>query len=145
VRTPFTAWLLLFGLLLQSVAWALPAQRAGQALRLAHEVAHARDHGHHQHGESQGTLHGDVHGHGDEADDRADPALALDPAWPGGAPAEHGPHHTHASEAGQVQGLPVAHAPPGLKPAGGAPAPGVMAQPSSADPDGLLRPPQAPA
>ena len=85
-----TTWLLLFGLLLQSMAWALPAQRAEQADRLAHEVAHAMDHGHHQH-----------EGWGHEVD--AD--LLIDDGLDDG---QHGPHHSHAADGVQPQGLPLA-------------------------------------
>jgi len=127
VKTTLTTWLLLFGLLLQSVAWALPAQRAGQAERLAHQVAHALDHGHHQHHPHEGLGH-DV-----------DTALQLPGDLDEG---RHGPHHTHASEGSSFQGLPVAAPLTALVPSRSAPWARVAAQPPSADLAGLLRPPQ---
>jgi hypothetical protein len=131
VKPVLTTWLLMFGLLLQSVAWALPAQRAGQAERLAHEVAHAIDHGHHQH-----TVAHDELGHDVDAS-----LLVADEPHIG----EHGPHHTHAAESTQSQGLPVSSAESPLSlPAGAPPASGEVL-PVSADPDGLLRPPRAAA
>lgn len=140
VRSTLTTWFLLFGLLLQSVAWALPAQQAGQAEQLAHEWAHAIDHGHHPHDAdaahkySLSRLLGQLYSANGSWDHDRDAALDL---------GDHGPHHIHASEAGQVQGLPVPpqrpvlhlpHAPPGAL---------TLLPPSSADPDSLLRPPQA--
>lgn len=133
VKTALTTWFLLFGLLLQSVAWALPAQRAGQAERLAHQVAHALDHGHHPHG-----LPNEAQGHD------ADAALHLDADRDASlADASHGPHHTHASDGVQFQGLPVAaalHAPTLPR---GTPRAWTPDQPPSADLAGLFRPPQA--
>ena len=128
MKSALTTWFLLFGLLLQSVAWALPAQRAGQAERLAHEVAHAIDHGHHQQLDPQGAL---VHA--------LDPTLSLDDAEEGDA---HGPHHSHASEGVQFQGWPVAAALPAPPLPHCAPRAWTSVQPPSADPDGLLRPPR---
>lgn len=131
VKTALTTWLLLFGLLLQSVAWVLPAQRAELAERLSHEVAHALDHGHHQHPSSHDGL-----GHEVDAS-----LLIVDPQDGG----EHGSHHSHAAEGMQSQGLPVASAMLLLtSPAGATPAWG-EALPVSADIDGLLRPPRATA
>jgi hypothetical protein len=129
VKSALTTWFLLFGLLLQSVAWALPAQRAGQAERLAHEVAHAIDHGHHQHGNRQEALGHDL-----------DAALHLDDAVDEGT---HGPHHSHASEGVQFQGLPVAAALQATTLPRSAPRAWTPAQPPSADLADLLRPPQA--
>ncbi len=124
MKSVLATWFLLFGLLLQSVAWALPAQRAGQAERLAHEVAHAIDHGHHQH---------EAAGH------EMDATLLLDGARVDGS---HGPHHSHVSEGVQFQGLPVAAAQPAPTVPRSAPRAWTAVQPPSADPDGLLRPPQ---
>jgi hypothetical protein len=132
VKTTLTLWLLLFGLLLQSVAWVMPAQRAVQAERLAHQVAHAIDHGHHQHGQPHDAL-----GHD------ADPALHLDTDLNHAVDQGHlGPHHSHASESVQLQGLLVASAlaPPILPRS--APRAWTTVQPPSADLAGLLRPPQ---
>lgn len=126
VKTTLTTWLLLFGLLLQSVAWALPAQRQGQAERLAHQVAHALDHGHHQHGD-----------HGHDPDDN----LQLSPTADTGNHG-HGPHHSHASEGVQFQGLPVAAALQVLTLPRSAPRVWTALQPPSAHLAGLLRPPQ---
>ena len=127
MKSVLTTWILLFGLLLQSVAWAFPVQRAEQAERLSHEVAHAMDHGHHQH---------DGLGH------EVDAALLLDDALDDG---QHGPHHSHAADGVQAQGLPVADALSRVAPPAGAlPAWGEV-QPPSADPDGLLRPPRTTA
>lgn len=128
MKSALTTWFLLFGLLLQSVAWALPAQRAGQAERLAHEVAHAIDHGHHQHIDPHGVLGHDF-----------DPALVMVEAQSGD---DHGPHHSHASEGVQCQGLPVATALPAPTLPHSAPGAWTSVQPPSADPDGLLRPPR---
>lgn len=125
VKTTLAAWFLLFGLLLQSVAWALPAQRAGQVERLAHEVAHAIDHGHHQH---EVAVH------------EMDATLLLDDARVDGS---HGPHHSHASDGVQLQGLPVA---PVLEPLAlprSAPGAWTSVQPPPVDLAGLLRPPQS--
>lgn len=130
VKSALTTWLLLFGLLLQSVAWALPAQRAGQAERLAHEVAHAIDHGHHQHLDPHGALGHDL-----------DPTLLMSEAPDGD---DHGPHHSHASEGVQFQGWPVAAALPSPSLPRGAPRAWTSVQPPSADLAGLLRPPQPP-
>ena len=128
VKSVLATWFLMFGLLLQSVAWALPAQRAGQAERLAHEVAHAIDHGHHQH---QAAGH-DV-----------DAALLMDDAQDHGQDdGRHGPHHSHASEGVQFQGLPVAAALRAPALPRSAPRVGTSVQPPSADLAGLLRPPQ---
>jgi hypothetical protein len=129
VKTRSVAWLLLVGLLLQTLAWALPAGHAGQAQRLAHQVAHALDHGHHRHAEP----HAD-HGHD------IDTALLLEPEADIGP---HGPHHSHVSEGVQLQGLPEAYALAGLTLARVAPRAGSPLHPPSADPDGLLRPPQS--
>lgn len=129
MKSVLTTWFLLFGLLLQSVAWALPAQRAGQAERLAHEVAHAIDHGHHQHGAA---------GH------YVDAALLMDEALDHAQDeAPHGPHHSHASEGVQFQGLPVASAQPVLALPRSAPTAWTSGQPPSADLAGPLRPPQS--
>jgi len=125
VKSALTTWFLLFGLLLQSVAWVLPAQRTGQAERLAHEVAHAIDHGHHQH---------EAAGHD------VDAALLLDDTQDDG---NHGPHHSHASEGVQFQGLPAAAAQPAPTLPCCAPRAWTSVQPPSADPDGLLRPPRS--
>ncbi|MDP2222224.1 MAG: hypothetical protein Q8K34_18830 [Hydrogenophaga sp.] len=124
MKTTLTTWLLLFGLLLQSLAWALPAQRLGQAERLAHQVAHALDHGHHQHGDL---------GHDQDAN------LQLSPTADTG---NHGPHHSHASEGVQFQGLPVAAALQVLTLPRSAPRVWTGLQPPSAHLAGLLRPPQ---
>lgn len=124
MKSTLVTWFLLFGLLLQSVAWALPAQRAGQAERLAHEVAHAIDHGHHRH---------EALGHD------VDAALLMDEAQDGD---DHGPHHSHASEGVQLQGLPVTAALPAPTLPRGAPRAWTPVQPPSADPGGLLRPPR---
>ena len=129
MKSVLATWFLLFGLLLQSVAWALPAQRTGQAERLGHEVAHAIDHGHHQH-----------HGSHDETDhDDLDAALPTDSAPDD---VQHGPHHSHASEGVQFQGLPVAAALRAPALPRSAPRVGTSVQPPSADLAGLLRPPQ---
>jgi len=128
VKSFLATWILLFGLLLQSVMWALPAQRAGQAERLAHEVAHAIDHGHHQHLDPHGALGHDL-----------DPTLLMDDAPSGG---DHSPLHSHASEGVQFQGLPVTTALPVPTLPCGAPKAWASVQPPSADPDGLLRPPR---
>ena len=130
VKPVLTTWLLLFGLLLQSVAWALPAQRAEQAERLSHEVAHAIDHGHHRHNPH------DALGHDVDAE------LQMDAVNDDG---KHGPHHSHASEGVQFQGLPSAAALPAAFLPAGAPVARGEAQPPSADPDGLLRPPRTTA
>jgi uncharacterized protein involved in copper resistance len=126
-----TSWLLLLGMLLQSVAWALPAQRAEQAERLSHEVAHALDHGHHQHP-----------GMDDRRGHEVDEALLITGL---ADPGEHGPHHVHAAEGTQYQGLPVASPLPALALPAAAPPVSGEALPPSADPDSLLRPPQATA
>lgn len=124
VKTLLTIWLLLFGMLLQSVSWALPVQRAEQAERLAHEVVHGIDHGHHQH---------DAVGHDQ------DRSLQLDIAQDDG---HRGPYHAHVSDGVQQQGLPVVMAL--QSPALPCHAPRAMSDtiPPSADPAGLLRPPQ---
>lgn len=124
MKSFLATWFLLFGLLLQSVAWALPAQRAGQADRLAHELAHAIDHGHHQH---------EALGHDVDAALQMDDAQDLGP---------HGPHHSHASEGVQFQGLPVASALSAPTLPRSAPRVWASVQPPSADLAGLLRPPQ---
>ncbi|MBU4518223.1 MAG: hypothetical protein KJ677_02335 [Gammaproteobacteria bacterium] len=129
MKSVLTTWVLLFGLLLQSVVWALPAQRAGQADRLAHEVAHAIDHGHHQHLDPHGALGHDL-----------DPTLMMDDAPSGD---DHGPHHSHASEGVQFQGLPVAAALPVPTLPRSAPRAWTPVQPPSADPDSWLRPPRS--
>lgn len=118
-----TTWLLLGSFLLQAVLWALPAQRAEAADRLAHEVAHALDHGQHLH---------DNHGH------EVDAALLLDADQPK-------PVHSHASEGVQLQGLPQAASELLLLQARAAPLQGNSLAPPSAHPDGLLRPPRATA
>ena len=124
VKTVLTTWLLLFGMLLQSVAWALPAQRAELAERLAHEVVHGLDHGHHQH---------DAQGHDQ------DHSLQMDSVQDDGHP---WPHHSHVSDGVQLQGLPVVVAL--QSPALPRHAPRAMADamPQSADLAGLLRPPR---
>lgn len=127
MKTTLTTWLVLFGLLLQSAAWALPAQQAAQAERLAHQVTHALDHGHHPH---EGMSH--------EAD--ATLALPTDLAEP--AHGGHGPHHTHASEGVQFQGWPVTQPLAVLNFPRSAPQARAALQPPSADLAGLLRPPQ---
>lgn len=133
MKSALTTWFLLFGLLLQSVAWALPAQRAGQAARLAHQVAHALDHGHHQHGNPNEALGHDV-----------DAALHLDADRDASlAEDSHGPHHVHASDGAQFQGLPVASALPASTLPRSAPRAWTPDQPPSADLGGLLRPPQS--
>lgn len=129
MKSALTTWFLLFGLLLQSVAWALPAQRAGQVERLAHEVAHAIDHGHHQHGNPHEGLGHDL-----------DAALHLDDAVDEG---NHGPHHSHASEGVQFLGLPVAAALQATTLPRSAPRAWTPVQPPSADLAGPHRPPQA--
>jgi uncharacterized protein involved in copper resistance len=129
VKPALTTWFLLFGLLLQSVAWALPAQRTGQAERLAHEVAHAIDHGHHQH---------EAAGHD------IDVALLMDDTQDHAQDdGQHGPHHSHASEGMQFQGLPVVSAQPVPTLPHSAPRAWTAVQALSADPDGLLRPPRS--
>lgn len=130
MKSVLTTWFLLFCLLLQSVAWALPAQRAGQAERLAHEVAHAIDHGHHQHLDPFGALGHDL-----------DPTLLMEEAEDGN---DHGPHHSHASEGVQLQGWPEAAALPAPALPLGAPRAWKLVQPPSADLAVLLRPPQLP-
>lgn len=132
VKTALTTWLLLFGLLLQSVAWALPAHRAGQAERLAHQVAHGLDHGHHQHHSPQ-----DARGHDVDANLQLASDFTEAPAH-----ASHGPHHTHASEGAQFQGLPVAAPLAVLSLPRNAPRARAAVQPPSADLAGPLRPPQ---
>lgn len=131
VRTLPTVWLLLFGLLLQSLAAYLPAQQVEQLQRLVHERTHAVDHGHHTHHLPDAS--GLNTGH--------DTEMAL--MWEAVPEhADHGPHHSHASDSAQVQALPmsahlsVARLPTGVPPAGS------RIQPDSAVPDGLLRPPQ---
>jgi len=128
VKSIFVTWLLLFGLLLQSVAWALPDQRAGQAERLAHEVAHAIDHGHHQHLDPHGALGHDL-----------DPTLLMDDAQEDDG---HGPHHSHASEGVQFQGWPAAADLPAPALPRSAPLAWASVQPPSADLAVLLRPPR---
>ena len=129
VKSVLVSWCLICGLLLQSLAWAVPAERMDQAERLAHAVAHAIDHGHHQH---------DTLGHDDLG--------ATLPTEAGHeTPVGHGPHHVHASEGAQFQGLPVAAAlPPSALPRS---APRVVStvHPPSADLASLLRPPQSQA
>jgi hypothetical protein len=127
VKSILVSWFLIGGLLLQSLAWALPAERMDQAERLAHALAHAIDHGHHQH---------DTLGHDD-----------LGAALPTEAShknqVDHAPHHVHASEGGQFQGLPVAAAlPPSALPRS-APRARSAVHPPSADLAGLLRPPKS--
>lgn len=129
MRSTLTTWLLLFGLLLQSAAWALPGQRFVQAERLGHALAHAVDHGHHAHA----SVEQDARGHD------VDAALQWNEAPDHSG---HGPHHTHAGEAGQVQGLPVLPALTTLRLAAGPPGDWALWQPASADPRGLLRPPR---
>lgn len=135
MRSLTTTWLLLIGLLLQSVAWALPDHRAAQAGRLAHVLAHAVDHGHHGH-------------EGDSADARGhevDTSLQWHPAAANSDHADHdghGSHHIHAAETGQVQGLPVLLLASALPLPAGPPGGCVLLQPPSADPRGLLRPPR---
>lgn len=129
MRSTLTTWFLLFGLLLQSAAWALPGQRLMQAQHLAHALAHAIDHGHHAHASGEQ----DARGHD------VDAALQWNEAPDHSG---HGPHHTHAGEAGQVQGLPVPVALAALHLPGGPPHAWALWQPASADPSGLLRPPQ---
>jgi hypothetical protein len=123
VNRTLTTWLLLGSFLLQAVLWAVPAQRAEAADRLAHEVAHALDQGQHLH---------DSRGH------EVDAALLLDADQPK-------PVHSHASEGVQLQGLPVAAAPLVLALSRAAPLQGNSLAPPSAHPDGLLRPPRATA
>lgn len=137
MKKTLVTWCVLFGLLLQSAAWAVPAERAGQAERLAHAVAHALDHGHHGHPQGQGDAH--AHEAHDSRGHEVDSAL-QGPDTP--EPADHGPHHSHASDAGQVQGLPVAVARPSMAVVPIAHTATTRHQPPSADPDGLLRPPQ---
>lgn len=131
MKSSITTWSLVLSLLLQSVVWALPSQRAGQAERLAHEVAHAIDHGHHHHQHHA-------------ADHDLDVALLVDgPQEHTPFSGQHGPHHSHAGEGVQVQGLPSALALPALSLPGSAPRDGTPVLPPSTDPDGLLRPPRA--
>ena len=127
VKSVLVSWCLICGLLLQSLAWAVPAERMDQAERLAHAVAHAIDHGHHQH---------DTLGHDDLG--------ATLPTEAGHeTPVGHGPHHVHASEGAQFQGLPVAAAlPPSALPRN-APRARPAVHPPSADLAGLLRPPKS--
>lgn len=127
MKNTLTTWLVLFGLLLQSAAWALPAQQAAQAERLAHQVAHALDHGHHPH---EGL------GHDEDA------TLALPTDLAESAHGGHGPHHTHASEGVQFQGWPVTQPLAVLNLPLSAPQARAALQPPSADLAGLLRPPQ---
>jgi hypothetical protein len=126
VKSVLTSWFLLLGLLLQSVVWALPAHRAGQAQRLAHEVAHALDHWHHPH---------------DETDRDVAPMLEG-PQVLSQDENRYGPHHVHASESAQLQGLPTAAALSAPTLPLGVPGDGTSVLPPSADPDGLLRPPR---
>lgn len=123
VNRTLTTWLLLGSFLLQAVLWALPAQRAEAADRLAHEIAHALDHGQHLH---------DSHGH------EVDATLLLDSDLPK-------PVHSHASEGVQLQGLPVSAAPPVWALTRAAPLQTSSLAPPSAHTDGLLRPPRATA
>jgi uncharacterized protein involved in copper resistance len=125
VKSVLISLLVLCGLLLQSVAWALPHQRAQQAERLAHAVAHATDHGHHQH---EGLGHD------------LDESLRMDGEQ---QDSDHGPHHTHASEGAQCQGLPLAALLPACPWPSGAPRAWAEAQPPSAELAGWLRPPRA--
>jgi hypothetical protein len=125
VKSVLISLLVLCGLLLQSVAWALPHQRALQAERLAHAVAHAIDHGHHQH---EGLGHD------------LDETLRLDDTQ---EDSDHGPHHMHASEGAQFQGLPLAAALPPCPWPSAAPRAWAELQPPSAELDGWLRPPRA--
>jgi hypothetical protein len=133
VRTALTTWLLLCGLLLQSVTWLLPAERAGQAERLAHAVAHAIDHGHHAHPDDHEDGH-DALGHEVEA------ALQWEPSPDHG---HHLPHHSHAGEGQQVQGLPVLASPQAQPLPHGPPVTAGLLHRPSAPLDGLLRPPRA--
>ncbi|MEW6480859.1 MAG: hypothetical protein AB1455_15555 [Pseudomonadota bacterium] len=129
MKSVLATWCLIFGLLLQSVAWALPAQRSGQAERLAHAVAHAIDHGHHQH---------EAAGH------EVDRSLMLDDALDHAQEDDrHGPHHSHASEGVQLQGLPVVSALAPLALPRSAPGAWTSVQPASVDLAGLFRPPQS--
>lgn len=134
VKTALTTWLLMFGLLLQSVAWALPAQRAMQSDRLAHEVAHAIDHGHHQHSAT-----------GHDIDEalvvEIDIALASEELRGG----HHGPRHFHAADGAQFQALPVTHSAVDMPLLAFAAPAWAASQPDSADGSGLLRPPKATA
>jgi hypothetical protein len=132
VKSALTTWFLLFGLLLHAVVWTMPANRAGQAEWLAHEMAHAIDHGHHHH-----DTHAEALGHD------VDPALYLDAHLDHAADDRtHGPHHLHAGENLQFQGLPEE----AVLPARDLPriAPRIWSpdQPPSADLAGPLRPPQ---
>ena len=128
VKTVLTTWLVLFSLLLQGGAWALPVQRAEQAVRLAHEVAHAIDHGHHQHSAPFEAFGHDL-----------DASLLLDEP-PGGE--RHGPHHTHASDGVQLQGLLLKAEMTSWHLPRSAPREWTPVQPLSADLAGLLRPPK---
>ena len=124
MKPALTTRFLLFSLLLQAMVWALPAQ----AERLAHEVAHAIDHGHHQHNTPFEAL-----------GQHMDPALILDEP---GEDGQQGPHHSHASEGVQLQGLPAAAALAPLQLPRSVPRMCTRLQPPSADLAGLFRPPQ---
>jgi hypothetical protein len=123
VKRTLTTWLLLGSFLLQAVLWALPAPRAEAVERLAHEVAHALDQGQHGH---------DSHGHA------VDASLLLDEDLPQ-------PMHSHASEGGQLQGMPVVMPEPFQALPRAAPVVGTALAPPSPHPEGLLRPPCATA
>lgn len=123
VNRALTTWLLLAGMLLQSVGWMMPFQRAEAAERLAHKVLHVLDRG--------------EHGAGDLGHD-VDLSLIPESDRPQ-------PGHSHANEGVQLQGLPVSG--PAIMPPLPALAPqsGTPLAPPPVLLDGLLRPPCATA
>lgn len=144
VKPLLVIWSLMLGLLLQSAAWALPGQGSRPVERLAHEVAHALDHGHHAHHDEAG-LAASIDGDWD-ADHGQDPALQLDESQDANsATGFHGPHHQHASDGGQFQGLPLSATPLAAFLPHSAPRPWAEVQPPSADLVSWLRPPRATA
>lgn len=132
----------MLGLLLQSAAWALPGQGSRPVERLAHEVAHALDHGHHAHHDEvdfAASVQADW-----DADHGQDLSLQSDdPQDTNSANGFHGPHHQHASDGGQFQGLPLRATPLTAFLPHNAPGPWAELQPPSADLAGWLRPPRA--
>jgi hypothetical protein len=124
-RTIFLSWCVLASLLLQFLAWASPVHRAELAERLAHEVTHAVDHGHHAH---------DAGGH------EVDAMLVMHEAQDSNS---HDPHHVHVLDNAQWWGLTTANRVASRVLAGSDPALEPVTPMATVHLQGPLRPPQS--
>ena len=125
VRTIFLSWCVLASLLLQSLTWASPALRAERAERLAHEVTHALDHGHHAH---EGSGH------------EVDAMLVVHETHDNPS---HGPHHVHVLDNAPWWGLTTASRVTSTLSAGSDPAMEPVRPMATVHLQGPLRPPQS--